>query len=286
MSWAMRRRILYATGVFLFFLIVVGGPVAYHWYSIAPTCLDGQQNQDETAPDMGGVCPWANVYSLTPSSVLWARGFKIRDGSYSAAAYIENPNDLAGFEQRTYKFSLYDSDNILIAERTGVAFVMPGGVTPIYEPDIDTGERIVTHTYFEFTSAPQWLQLSDNSNTTKVTNRNLTEEASTPRLEATVTNTDVTPRTNIQLVAVIFDTAGNAFAASASRIERLEAGQAQQVVFTWPNPFPVQVGRIDIIPVELPKPAWKASCRILLTGVQPGAIQCGANAPIMRTWTQ
>jgi len=219
--------------------------------------------------------------------VQWTRAFKVRDGSYSAVAYIENPNDNAGYVLRPYKFSLYDSQNILIAERTGITFVMPGGITPVYEADIDTGNRIATHAYFEFTDAPQWLQLTDQSNTTKVTNRQLSGESTAPRIDATVTNTDVSARTDVTLVAVVFDTAGNAFAASATHIDRLEVGQSQQIVFTWPNPFTLQVGRIDIIPVEAPKPAWKAACHIVTTGAQPGAIiQCGSNAPVLRSWTQ
>jgi hypothetical protein len=258
MSWAMRRRILYATGVFIFFLIVLGGPSAYYFFSIPPSCSDGQQNQGETAPDMGGPCPLADVNTLAPSSVMWARSFKVRDGSYSAASYIENPNDRAGISNINYIFSLYDAQNILIAERRGTTFVMPGGITPVYEPDIDTGQRIAVHAFFQFTSAAVWRQYSDTAKAITVTDRKISDETTVPRIEATATNTDVSPRTNVTFVAVIFDTAGNAFASSATHIDRMEVGQAQQIVFTWPSPFTLEVGRIDIIPTSAPKPAWTA----------------------------
>src|SRR4051812_12046883 len=116
MSWAMRRRILYAVGVFLFLCIVIGGPVAYHYLSEPATCSDGIQNQNETAPDRGGPCPLADENLLAPSSVMWTRAFKVRDGSYSATSYIQNPNDHAGVAQINYIFSLYDSQNVLVAE--------------------------------------------------------------------------------------------------------------------------------------------------------------------------
>lgn len=258
----MRRRVLYAVGVFLFFLIVIGIPTAYHFYSVPPSCTDGQQNQGETWMDRGGPCPWADPSTLSPSSVVWARSFKIRDGSYSATAYVENPNRNAGVPRASYIFSLYDTQNILIAERRGTTFVMPGGITPVYEPDIDTGNRIAAHVYFQFTENPQWLQMSDRTVTTKITNQDLRDETTLPRLEATVTNIDVTAHNNLNFVAVIFDTAGNAFASSATHIDRLEAGQSLQVVFTWPKAFTLQVGRIDITPVEMPKPTWKAPCKL------------------------
>jgi len=254
----MRRRILYATGVFLFFFIVAGAPTAYYYFNIPPTCSDGQMNQGETAPDMGGPCPLADVNLLAPSSVQWTRSFKVRDGSYSATTYIENPNDHAGISEISYIFSLYDAQNILIAERRGTTYVMPGGITPIYEPDIDTGERIAVHAFFQFTSPAVWRQYADTSKVIKVTDRKLSDETTVPRLEATADNTDVSPRTNVTFVAVVFDTAGNAIASSATHMDRIEAGQSAQIVFTWPNPFTLQVGRIDIIPVTAPKPTWTA----------------------------
>jgi len=262
MSWAMRRRFLYALSVGIFLLVIGGVPVAYYFLSQPPSCTDGVQNQGETGADLGGPCPLADENALAPSSVDWARSFKIRDGLYSATAYIENSNGSAGFEMRPYKFSLYDTQNILIAERTGYAYAMPGGITPVYEPDIDTGNRVAVHTFFEFTAPAKWLHLSDTASVIKVTNRVLTGETDSPRLEATITNTDVSPRTDVEFVAVIFDTAGNAFAASATKVDRMEPGESKQIVFTWPNAFTLQVGRIDIIPVSPPKRGWSAPCQV------------------------
>ncbi len=57
MSWASRRRTTYLTGVILFFVVIIGGPVAYLILSVAPTCTDGTQNGGETGIDIGGPCP-------------------------------------------------------------------------------------------------------------------------------------------------------------------------------------------------------------------------------------
>ncbi len=263
MSWAMRRRVLYLTGLFLFFIIVVGLPLAYKFSTVPASCVDGQQNQEETTPDKGGPCPNVDTNLLAPSSVVWTRSFKVRDGSYSVVSYIQNPNDHAGIGNIAYTFSLYDSENVLVAERKGEMFVMPGGITPVYEPDIDTGNRIVQRAFFRFDEKGQWRNYEDTSKVLRITDRELSDITTVPRLQATVTNIDTLPRTNISFVAVILDTAGNAFASSATKIDRIEAGQTKQIVFTWPNPFALQVGRIDILPVTVPKEAWSAPCTVV-----------------------
>lgn len=252
MSWATRRRILYTVGVLLFFGIVVGGPVAYKLLTVPPTCSDGIQNQGETSIDHGGPCALLDAGALSPTAVLWSRDFKVRDGLYSAVAYIENPNDGAGVAQVAYRFRLYDSSNVLVTDRQGTTYIMPGGITPIFEGGIDTGSRDVARAYFEFLSQPVWQQMSDASRAAVVGEKKLENANSAPRLTASVQNTSVSPLFDLSFVAVVFDTAGNAFAASSTHLPRLGAGETQQLVFTWPTPFPATAARVDIIPLVAP----------------------------------
>ena len=263
----MRRRILYTLGLTLFFGTLIGVPLAYKYFTIPPTCNDGIVNQGETAPDRGGPCPLVDVRRLSPSSVLWARAFRMRlpvsdaahpGGTYTAIAYVQNPNDDAGVAKARYIFRLYDEQNILVAEREGKTFIMPGGITPIIEANIDTGNRIATHTLFQFTDRLTWERFDDVSHNISVTNRTVRDVATTPRIEAEALNTSVTTKTDLQFAAAVFDTAGNAFAASATQLDRLEAGARAPIVFTWPSSFAVQIGRVDIIPLLPPKPAWRA----------------------------
>src|SRR3989344_828026 len=140
MSWASRRRTVYLLGIFLFFAVVLGIPTAI-WLYEPPTCFDGTQNQGETALDKGGPCVLLDERTLSPSAILWSRAFSVRTGSYNALAYIENPNRDAGVRLVAYRFGLYDEKNVLVAERDGRTFVMPGGITPVFEGAIDTGNR-------------------------------------------------------------------------------------------------------------------------------------------------
>ena len=257
MSWAARRRLLYIVGVILFFGVVLGVPIAYSILTVPPTCNDGVQNQDETAPDRGGVCPLADERSLSAVSPMWARSFRIRDGSYTAATYIQNTNEVAGAQDVGYRFKLYDSDNILITEREGSTYIMPGGITPVVETAIDTGNRIATHTFFEFTDRRIWKHYTNSAKVVSIYDRQLTNTDSVPREEAQVKNTSVSVLLNVGFVAVVFDTNGNAIAASKTELDRIEPNTSRPIVFTWPAPFLSLVGRVDIIPLLPPKAAWQ-----------------------------
>lgn len=252
MSWASRRKTAYATGVFLFFFVLIGGPLAYWYFSKPATCYDGIQNQGETKVDRGGPCPLLDIDALSPTGLLWTRSFKVRDGLYSSVAYIQNPNPNAGVRAVRYKFGLYDDRNVLVTERAGTTYVMPGSVTAVYEGGIETGSRTVAHTYFEFVETPRWERLFDTSSVLSIRETAMSDTDTMPRLTAVVQNTSVSELRDIKLVAIVSDPAGNAFTASQTALPLLAPGQTERITFTWPAPFNVTVGRVAVVPLSPP----------------------------------
>lgn len=251
MSWASRRQFSYGTVIVLFILFVLAIPVALWLYEPA-TCFDSKQNQTETAIDKGGPCQLLDERTLIPHAILWSRGFEVRQGLYSAVSYVENPNAQAGVVQVKYRFGLYDEKNVLVAEREGTTYIMPGGLTPIFEGAIDTGNREVVRTYLEFSEPLVWERMGNRTKELSISNKSITNEAEAPRLNALVKNNAVTGFTNISFVAVVFDTAGNAFAGSETLLPRIAAGETKEIVFTWPTPFDYAVGRVDVLPLLPP----------------------------------
>ena len=256
MSWASRRRTAYLTGVILFFVVVIGGPVSYWWISsIPPACAIGTMRPSGVS---SGPCSELDPMYLQPTAVKWARSFKVRDGSYSAVAYLENPNPRAGVEHARYHMGLYDSGNVLLAEREGETFIMPGGITPVLETGIYTGDRQVVHTYFELTDASLiWKESESPAEKIKISNQSVSTFDSAPRIDAVARNSSLEMMRNISFVTVLFDPAGNAFAASGTALPQLAPGESAPISFTWPLPFAATVGRIDIIPLVLPTAASK-----------------------------
>jgi hypothetical protein len=179
----------------------------------------------------------------------------VRDGSYNAVAYVENPNPKAGVPSANYKFSLYDSQNILIAERTGTTYIMADGITPVFTAAIDTGNRIVAHTYFALTdSSLPWERMSDPTSVITVASKQVSNTDTMPQLSAIARNSSVADLTNVSFIGVVYDTVGNAINASATILPRLAGSSQSQIGFTWPDPFPVVVGTEDVFPIMPPIP--------------------------------
>jgi len=242
---------MYLSAIFLFFAVIFGVPLAL-WLYEPSSCFDGKRNQKETAIDKGGPCQLLDERYLTPHAVLWSRSFQVRGGERGAVAYIENPNGEAGVQKVAYRFRLYDERNILVAEREGTTFIMPGGLTPVFEGAIDTGNRVVARTYFEFTEPLVWEHMTDTTEAFTVQEKQIYDTTTSPRLAALIENESVAEITNTSFVAVVFDTAGNAFAASETLLPRIAAGAEREIVFTWPGAFRVTIGRLDILPLLPP----------------------------------
>ncbi len=252
MSWSSRRQTTIVLGFTLLFGTIIAVPT-FIWLYEPATCFDGKQNQGESAPDRSGPCVLLDERTLIPHAIQWARSFQVRDGSWSAVAYIENPNGEAGVRAVPYRFKFYDDKNILVAEREGTTYIMPGSVTPVYEGEIETGNRLVGRTYFEFAAPLVWERMSDTARVIVVTGKSLEGADTMPRLSASAENTSVSDAQDIQFVAVVFGPGGNAIGASRTVIPKLIAGAREDLVFTWPDPFTPPVGPLDVIPLRRPE---------------------------------
>ena len=252
MSWAARRRFLY---LLVLFLIIAGLTLipTYIHFKQPPTCFDGKQNQGESDIDKGGPCNALDENSLIPLSVQWTRAFETKEGIYNGVAYIENANEGAGVKYLSYEMRLYDARNVLVAVRQGKTFVMPGSVTPIFEARIESGHRVVTHAFLDI-SDPEWVRATDSARTLIVENKKSSTESTAPRIDAVVHSNALSGINHVSVVGVVFDTAGNAFAASKTEFDRINPGEVKDISYTWPLPWTLAIGRIDIYPVV--EPDW------------------------------
>ncbi len=258
MSWAARRKASYIT-VFSLLVMVPVGIFVFVTLQKAPTCFDGVANQGEYSIDKGGPCVLLDERALTPHAVQWARALPVRlpsgngGGIYNAVAYIENPNTGAWVKEASYRFRLYDTQNILVGEREGVATLLPQATTPIFEGGIESGSRRATRAFFEFTEPLVWERGEDLYPDLLVGNPVVKNEETT-RVTVTVQNSGSQLYENVGFVAVLFDTTGNAFAASKTVRETLGRKESAELVFTWPTLFEKVAGRIDVFPVVVGTP--------------------------------
>lgn len=246
LSWSVRRQIFFLTVIIGAVLLFIAAPaflVYYRW----PTCGDGKQNQGEQGIDCGGPCPMLCKRETLDPVVRWQRAFKIRDGLWGATAYVENPNLHSIAYRVPYLFKFYDERNILIYERRGTTFIPPRKTFAIFESGILTGERIPTRTIFEFLKLPEWQRTSSDEPPLIISDRVLSAEEGSPRLTAVIHNQSLVSVGTAEVVAILFDEDDNAIAASKTVINDLSKGQTEPLTFTWLEPFPRRVVRIETL---------------------------------------
>ena len=239
--WSVRRKIVYIVIAFAVLSILVVIPLFYFLYQ-APTCFDGKKNGNETGVDCGGQCQLLCSFEGLDPIILWSRAFKVTgnpsgEGVYSAVAYIQNPNINSEALAR-YVFKFYDANNLLIGEKENATIIPKNKVLAVFEPNIDTQFKIPARVTFEFTQKPIWRKDLRTSPELVVTQKILSGETSSPRIDATVENKSTESAERIEIVAIVYDDNGNAVAASRTFVDKLDKDQSARAVFTWPLPFP------------------------------------------------
>jgi hypothetical protein len=244
----LKRKLIYLAIIFAI-LFLVGGASAYVLFHEEPTCFDTKQNEKEDGVDCGGPCRKLCTPLEIMPLVLWQRSFKITPGVYSAVAYIENRNRDAEGINVPYRFTIYDADNVMIAEREGVTYIPPGQTFAVFEPNIALGTQIPTRTEFSFDKNLIWYNVAKKKQALEAKNIELIEEGKFPALEADIVNPGTSPYGRFQVVAILYDTNGNAFTASQTALDGLSAESSARVRFTWPLPFDQKVTKKEVITV-------------------------------------
>ena len=247
MSWASRRRTLYGGGAVLFLVVVIGVPSFFVLYE-RPTCFDGVRNQEELGIDKGGPCALLHSSQVQNIAVLWSRSFEVVPGVYNAVAQVDNPNFSAGAIDVPYSFKLFDTNNILVAERKGRTYLSPNKVISVFEGGIVTGERVPVRTFFELLVDPEWESVDNPIEGLGVENRELSNRETAPRVDATITNQSFEDIFGVEVIVTIFNHQDVAIASSRTVIDVLPRQSSQPVTFTWPQAFSDSASRVEIIP--------------------------------------
>ncbi len=260
--WAQKRKITIQLGLF----ILVAALISYGIFltlHVEPSCTDRTQNQDEVGVDCGGSCPIACEFGIVPVKTLWARSFKLTDGLYAIAAYIDNQNEDRAATNVPFEFNIYNEKGRRIDRASSQTFIMPNGGTVVFVPHISTGGQVVANTNFRLLQKPV-LQKTQYQYNIAVSDKKVTHWDTEPRAEAVVTNTGTVPLRYMYFVAIIFDGDDNAIAASRTYHENLQPGESMPIYYTWIKPFELNTGdciagagvcdrqptRMEVVPVQ------------------------------------
>ena len=242
--WAFWRRVQYGLGFFTIVAFIAAG--TYRVYFYAPgDCFDSIANQGERGVDCGGSCVRICASDTLPPVILWAESFNITGNQYNAVAYVENVNSIASAPRIKYTFEFFNGAQ-KVGERSGETVLPPSSVYPIFEGRISIDSDTVTDTTLTIEPIDMWVPATIGRGQFKTSNLNLTGADLRPRLDVTIENTELTSAQNIEIVATLFNEAGQPITASQTFIDSLEGRSTKDIVFTWPNSIAKTVRSCEI----------------------------------------
>jgi Mg-chelatase subunit ChlD len=247
LTWAKKRQIIIVTGLSFIFLLIVSITL-YNFLKKPATCFDNKQNQNETGVDCGGVCSAICKADSKSLVIDWVRLFKIREGEYSVIAQIENPAVNSIAREVPYTFSLRNKSGDTVTTRSGKTFIPARKTFVVFEGTIDT-QASPESVFFQFDQEPNWQKSSYIEPNLVISNKELINIDSLPRMNATVQNPNIVSVKNVTLSALIYDDGENVVQVSQTFIENLKAGDSANIVFTWPQPISLK-SRICESPVD------------------------------------
>ncbi|HRY31014.1 MAG TPA: hypothetical protein P5328_01335 [Candidatus Paceibacterota bacterium] len=247
-SWGTERRNRFISFVILI-LLIVAGYYLFLYFSQDPTCFDGKRNGDETGVDCGGSCQLFCDDEIVSPVIHWVRHFEIVPGIYNVIAYIENLNTSAGVGRADYIFKLYDEKNVVLTERKGYVSIRPKEIIPVVEGALNTGKLTAVRSAFAFIGDLTWTKETPRDPALVVSGERYFEVDGLPRISGVLTNTSLYPLDDISAVAIIYDSNGNASAASRTFFESIGKDQSVDFIFTWPQKFSKPLFRFEIIPL-------------------------------------
>ncbi|KND47960.1 MAG: hypothetical protein AB199_04255 [Parcubacteria bacterium C7867-004] len=239
LNWADRRRFwLLGTAAVVFLLLVVGVGIAVMYET--PSCMDKKLNQDETGVDCGGSCAYLCSADAEAPRVNFVRGIQNKQGRVDVIAFIENRNESAEAVRAGYTIEVRGEDNLVLAERTGTIDLPARTISPVFIPSIYQGTGVATRTFLTFMEPVKFSRAKERV-APSVQNITLVP-GDRPRLTATLKNSSAETIYNQKVVATIFSTSDNtAVGASQTVVREIPAQGTSEVVFTWNEPFGVEV---------------------------------------------
>jgi hypothetical protein len=248
MSWGTNRRnaVLFTTFLFIFIPVAF---ISFLLFYNPPTCFDGKQNGNESGVDCGGSCQLVCTTQAYDPVVLWERYFRVDDGLYNVLAYVENPNPTAEVVNAKYVFKLYNEENVLIGEKSGTVTLGPKSVRPIIENGIETFRQVPTRVSFEFVGDLVFEKKDPKDALVIIKDEIVENEQTAPRVRAKIQNISLQSLRDIDVIVIAYDVFDNVLGTSSTFVPTLGSEETRDIVFTWPQPFPEDVVRIEVIPV-------------------------------------
>ncbi len=236
--WASRRKAI-ILGIIILFILASVFYIFWNFFRPEPSCFDGIKNGDESGVDCGGSCTIVCQADIIKPITRWdPRVFEFLPGVWSVLVYVENPNTNIDGSYVPYKFTFYDSNNLVIKEIEKATVLPKNKTVGIFEGNISFDkDKKPKKVVFEIGDDIVWKRNEKKSSSISINHTPLLRVDSAPRVEATVKNEEIYDLRKIEFVIAVFDSADNVIASSRTFLDEIKKGQSSNIFFTWPKPF-------------------------------------------------
>lgn len=252
-DWSKRRKRFILLLIFTVLVLLIGVPSFLVFYQ-TPNCFDDKQNGDEAGVDCGGSCALLCRDESLPVLMKGdVRILTVASSTYSVVAVFDNPNVSAEVYSARYTIKLFDASSVLpVKTIEGNTHIPKSSEFAVFGGPFNL-DVVPTRAIFEWTDPSfSWQKNIVPTPSVVVSGEVFSKEDSEPRLDMIVSNLSLETVANIELIALVSDTNGNIFTASKTLVDILQPGQSIPAVMTWPRPFPLEMGSVDIMIRILP----------------------------------
>lgn len=247
MNWSTRRKILYGSS----FLLIAIAVILFVFRTTlfpTPTCSDGAKNGFELDVDCGGDCVLKCTSEVIPLSVVWTRALQTKPNTYDLVALIANKNIDNAPREVTYTFTAYDAEGNFLLTKTGKTAIPVEGEIPVVIQNVPS-YSIPTKLVLTLSPASHFATREKSTMPSVKVVSSVYEPGEISRVYTTIENTTLRMISALPVRVVLYDQNQNAIAAGETVIQRLNAEETKNLVYTWPQPLPETVARIRVYPV-------------------------------------
>jgi hypothetical protein len=241
-----RKRIL----IVIIYLIVFTAFSLFIYWKMKPveTCTDKIKNQNEEDIDCGGVCAPCNKIEALPLEIKES-GIVVGGvtGEYDFYSVVNNPNNLFGSSKFHYKITLKDSSGLVLSQREGESYILPGEKKYIIETSFKS-ESVPASSEFLITSV-EWSQFSEYKKPEiEIVNKNYSEISSGvgfAEAKGLLKNKSPYDFEFIKIGVILKDSGGNVVALNSTNMKTIKSGEERDFRVFWPARFSGNVQNME-----------------------------------------
>ncbi len=228
--------------------------VYFGWFYQPAGCFDNKQNQGETGVDCGGPCALScERLTIKPVEALWSRAVPLKENAYDLVAQVNNPNPNFGLGQVKYNFKVYDSGNQLLAQKSGVDYILPGQKKYLIEANVALAKTPAkVEIIIDAAAKADWQELKDNFESPDIYVHDkqfkyLEGQTGVAQASGIIKNNSQFDFDKISVAVVLFDENKDIVGVNKTVALTIPAGEERYFAVLWYDALPGQVKSADML---------------------------------------